>query len=79
MPVWVDRKYCYVILDKASSKPLDEHHIGYYSTPYHEFPLYNKDEKQIDSILGKDLGKLHEEAMKERIDLEQDYDIERGE
>lgn len=79
VPVWVDRKYCYVILDKASSKPLDEHHIGYYSTPYHEFPLYNKDEKQIDSILGKDLGKLHEEAMKERIDLEQDYDIERGE
>ncbi len=78
IPIWLNRKYCYVLLEKNALVRVADNHIGYSATPYHEIPVYNQKGEHIDFIASKDLAHFHEEAIKERIDLEKDYEIERG-
>ncbi len=78
IPIWLNRKYCYVLLEKNALVRVADNHIGYSATPYHEIPVYNQKGEHIDFIASKNLAHFHEEAIKERIDLEKDYEIERG-
>lgn len=77
IPIYKDHKYGYVSVDKNVLMKLDDTHYGLTLSPYHELQMFTKNAQKLGFVTAKDLPPLYEEALKERIDFEQDLDYER--
>lgn len=78
IPIYKDRKYYHVLLEKQSLMRINADNIGYSATPYHELYVLNQEGKKIGFVTAKDLSSLHQEATKERLNLDKEHEVKRS-